>query len=1049
MLGLFARLLLQLRFASRATAFAVALLSLSVAAGCGRSGFEDSVSGSTDLDTGVADVPPGDVPPDSFTDVPIPPDGTALDRVVVEPTAVAIAVGLSTPLQAFAVYTDGSKADVTGIAVWSSEAPSVASVVGGVVNGITGGTAVIRASFSGKTGTASVTVKAITLTELRIDPPTASIPVGGTATFTATGVFSDGSSSDVTSSATWTTDAPGIATVTAGVAIGVGAGGTGVTATLAGKSATAKLTVIAGKTVKSVEISPTSPILGLGVSQDMQATALFTDGSTADVTTTASWVMADPSIASLVVGTTKVTIKGAKAGTTTLSATFSGVTGNTSVKVTAASLTGVAVSPSTATTGIGGTIVLTATANYSDGSSVDVTASALWSTGDSTIATVASGVVKGVAVGTAKITATFSTASGSASITVSPLKLLSIAITPADSSAPLGSKPALKATGTYEGGVVRDITSDVVWSTDDATIATVSNATGTKGTVSPLALGKTTVRAKLDGIEGSTTVTVTSASLTSIAITPNPVSIVAGLKQFMKATATYSDGSTVDVTTTCTWSTASGAVATVSNATGAQGLLAAVAAGTTTVSCVQSGVTGSATVTVTGATLDSVVVAPINPTCRVGDILFFNATAISSAGTSTNVTGFSTWSSSDTSVVSATGGPGPVSRFRCNKKGVATISATYLGKTGTTKVTVTDAVVTSIVVDPAALSLAVGSTQQYQATAIYSDGTSVNVTGAATWVSTSPTVAAIGDAGFNKGRLQTLAAGTTNIRATYSGITGSTTLTVTSAVITAIQISPPAPSGPTGITFQFQATAVYSDGTSRNVTGLATWVSSAPTIVSVGDAGPVKGQAKTLTAGVATVSAIYGGLTGKATVTVTTAKLTAVQVTPFKPTLPVGYGVRLTATAVWDDGFTLNVTGQSTWTTSNAAVAVVADGFGSKGRVTPIAAGTAKISAQYVGVVGTADVTVSSATLSSIAISPSAPTVAVSGNQQLIATGTFSDGTTLDITEYVGWASSDTSKADVSNATDTKGIAYGFSAGTVTVTATKGTVVGKDTLTIK
>jgi trimeric autotransporter adhesin len=75
--------------------------------------------------------------------------------------------------------------------------------------------------------------------------------------------------------------------------------------------------------------------------------------------------------------------------------------------------------------------------------------------------------------------------------------------------------------------------------------------------------------------------------------------------------------------------------------------------------------------------------------------------------------------------------------------------------------------------------------------------------------------------------------------------------------------------------------------------------------------------------------------------------------------------------------------------------------------------------------------------------------VAVGGSQQLTATGTFSDGTTLDITVYVGWSSSDASVADVSNAAGTKGLAYGFKAGSVTVTATRGIVKGTAALGVK
>jgi len=1035
MFGLFVRLWTRLSSIGRLPlTLVVAVAMIAFGAGCGRSDFEDDPTAITD--SGRVDA-----------DADVLPDGVVLERVVVEPNAVTLPVGIGTKLQAFAVYSDGRTEDVTAFATWSSDAPGRASVSAGTVVGVSPGSARISATYSGRTGVASVFVNTLAIVDLRVDPPTADLPVGGTAKFTATAIFSDGSSADVTSTAAWSVFDPTVLKVTTGVVTALKPGDSTVQAVLDARSANARVNVVGGKVVTSVEISPTDPLLGIGGEQPLVATAIYSDGSKADVTTTATWAVGDGAVGKLAITPTKVSVFGVGAGSTSLTATFSGVTGKTTLKVTSATLTGVTVSPSAATIFVGASVGLTATANYSDGTAVDVTATALWSTSDGALATVAGGLVKGLGAGTATITASYSTAKGTAAITVSPAKLLAITISPVDSSAPLGSKPTLKATGTYEGGVVKDVTNDVAWSTDDGAIATVSNATGSKGQVSPLAVGKTTVRAKLDGVEGSTSITVTKATLSGITITPNPVAATAGTKQFLKATASYSDGSTIDVTTTCTWATGSAAIATVSNATGAQGLLSAVAVGSTTVTCQQSGVTGTATVNVTGATLDQVVVAPINPTCRVGETIAFNATAISTAGTSTNVTGAATWKSSNTTVLSTT--PGPANRFRCAAKGTSTVSATYLGKTGTTTVTVSDAVVVSITVDPAALTLGVGAFQQYQATAIFSDGTSINVTGAATWVSSAPAVAAIGDAGANKGRLQTLSAGSTTIKATYAGISGSTPLTVSSAVITAIQLTPAAGSVPAGVSFGFQATAIYSDGSSKPVTGLATWVSSNSSVLAVSNAGATKGNATSIAAGTATVSATYGGFTGKATIVVTKAKLVTVQITPFKPSLPVGYGVRMVATGVWDDGFTLNVTGQATWTTSNGSIAAVSDAIGNKGRVTPIAAGTATISAQYAGVVGTNVVTVTSATLVSIAVGPTAPTVAVGGSQQLVATGTFSDGSTLDIADYVGWSSSNTALADVSNAADTKGVAYGFAVGTVTVTATRGAVTGTATLTVK
>jgi uncharacterized protein YjdB len=904
----------------------------------------------------------------------------------------------------------------------------------------------VRASLDGKFGEADVIVKGGTITSVVIDPPFADMIVGGSASFTATALYSDGSSTDVTASATWSLDDPKIGSVFAGNVTAASPGATILRATFSGLSGLAKISVTGGKTLASVEISPFSPTVSVGVSVKLVATAIYTDGSKSDVTGSATWAVTDATIAKIAPGAGVEIATGAAPGSTIISATFGGITGTTPITVSGGTLTGITLSPSAATIAPGGTVTITATANYSDGSKIDVTGTAAWSSSDAGGATVGAGKVTGVAAGTATVTASFGGKSGTATITVSPAKIVSIVVSPNPATAPLGSKVPLKATATYSDGTTRDVTADVTWSTDAPTVATVSNSAADKGTVTPVKVGSTTAHAKLDGIDGTATINVTAAAVTSITISPNPLSMVVSTKQLTKATATYSDGTTVDVTATCTWATADPKVASVSNGAGSQGQVTAVGAGTTNLTCTLSGVTGTATVTVSGSTLSSVTVSPINPTCKVGATLQFQAFAISTAGTSTNVTFAATWSSSATSIVQPLGPPG---RFRCLAKGTATVTATYSGKSGSSVVTVSDAVAVSLEIDPVDASIAVGTVQQYQAIAHFSDGTTTNVTNATTWSSSDPSVAGITTGGGGgRGRATGLKAGTTTIKGTWTGLTGSTTLTVTNAVVTSISITPSTLSVPAGVTFQYQATAIYSDGTSKDVTGLASWSSSNATVIGVSNALGSRGQAKTLASGSATVSAVYTGVTGTANVTVTTAKLKTVQVTPFKPTLPIGYGIRLTATAIYDDGTTFNVTGQATWASSNGGVATVSNALGSRGRVTPVAAGTASISATYNGVTGSTDVTVTSATLTSIAISPDPASIAAGGNQQLTATGTFSDGSKLDVTEFVAWSSSNTAVADVSNAADSKGVAYGFKAGMVTVTAQKGTVTDTSTVNV-
>ena len=77
-----------------------------------------------------------------------------------------------------------------------------------------------------------------------------------------------------------------------------------------------------------------------------------------------------------------------------------------------------------------------------------------------------------------------------------------------------------------------------------------------------------------------------NASITSIAVTPASPSIAAGVTQQFSAMATYSNGTTADVTSSATWTSSTASVASISSG----GMATAVAAGSSTITASLSGV---------------------------------------------------------------------------------------------------------------------------------------------------------------------------------------------------------------------------------------------------------------------------------------------------------------------------------------------------------------------------------------------------------------------------------------------------------------------------
>jgi trimeric autotransporter adhesin len=83
--------------------------------------------------------------------------------------------------------------------------------------------------------------------------------------------------------------------------------------------------------------------------------------------------------------------------------------------------------------------------------------------------------------------------------------------------------------------------------------------------------------------------------------------------------------------------------------------------------------------------------------------------------------------------------------------------------------------------------------------------------------------------------------------------------------------------------------------------------------------------------------------------------------------------------------------------------------------------------------------------LSSLTVSPVTASIQQGTTQQMTATGTFSDGTTENITTKVSWSTSDNTVASVG----TTGMVTGVSTGSATITATSGNISGSTTLAVR
>src|SRR5262249_50395563 len=108
-------------------------------------------------------------------------------------------------------------------------------------------------------------------------------------------------------------------------------------------------------------------------------------------------------------------------------------------------------------------------------------------------------------VGSATISATLSGVTGQTGLTVTPAVLLSITVTPANSTIQILGTVQFTATGHYTDGSTANLTTSVTWASTNSTTATISNSAGTQGRASGIGLGTTTISATASGgIVGTT-----------------------------------------------------------------------------------------------------------------------------------------------------------------------------------------------------------------------------------------------------------------------------------------------------------------------------------------------------------------------------------------------------------------------------------------------------------------------------------------------------------------------------------------------------------------
>jgi hypothetical protein len=698
----------------------------------------------------------------------------------------------------------------------------------------------------------------------------------------------------------------------------------------------------------------------------------------------------------------------------------------------------------------------TALGVYADGTSVDLTDKVAWSSATAAVSSVNNqGMAIALQPGSSVITASFAGKSATSLFTVTSAVLTSISISPADTSMADGLTTQFIATGVYSDGSTENISSAVNWLSSDPTIAVIaSGQAASNGLATAVAPGSTQISASLGNLSTSTALTVTNAALMSIQLSPVDATLYVGVSQQYMATGIYSDGSSQDISALVNWTSSAAAIATINSSSGAQhGVVTAQTAGTTQISATSGAISAASTLTVSDVSLSSIVVTPLNSMVTVGLSRQFIATANYADGRSFDVSRSVVWASGDTLIATMNANGALNSGLATGQSvGSAQISATFAAVSGSAMLNVSNATLTSILVTPVNSSLIVGLNRQYMATGIYSDGTSENLTSLVTWASSDNAIA-LPNASMQStsGLVTGVATGTVQISASLAAVSAQATLTVTTGTLSSISVTPVISSVAVAQSRQFTATGIYSDGSTQNISHAVVWASSDTLVATMNANGGLNsGLATGQAAGVAQITATSGAISGSAALTVTTASLSSISVTPLNPVIVNGLTRQFSATGLYSDGSTADLTTVANWTSDTVVVASMnASQTPASGVATGLSAGTSLIRAGFAGVEGSTTLTVTAATLVSVEVSPGNASLAPNETEQFTATGTYTDGSTIDLTSIVIWTSANTAVA-VMNASGQpdSGLASAVAAGSSTITATSGVLQDSAVLTV-
>ncbi|SFA97369.1 Ig-like domain (group 2) [Cohnella sp. OV330] len=472
--------------------------------------------------------------------------------------------------------------NVTAKATWKSSNEAIATVdEAGKVTPVAAGTATITASYLGVSATAIVAVRT-PFEAIVFTPSTAQHLALSGAQLKITAKTVNGSviDPDLVGAQWESTNLNVISVSGSGATATVTPRGKGTaTIKLTYKSAVKELSVTVYPTVSEIEIAKDKLEVYVDDTGDLpQVTGKALDETKADVSKLAKWTSSDSTVLSIDEDGKWTALKAGKATLTATVTSGSAFTDTLEVTVSKKVLTLLPEQDNISLI-IGQTVSLPkVTAVYEDGDEADISADVAWKSA-STSVLVKDASLKGLLAVKTTLTGTYLNKTVKVTATVEE-EYVSYAIEPSALSLTLNKTQSVKVTGKTKSGKLINLSSRMVWTSEDETIATVKGSSAKS-----LAEGTTKLTAKYQGKTLSVPVTV-KAKLTKLTVSDPSLDLAVGATDAVKVTAIYENGRTLDVTAFSAWTASSTKVAKVTG-----GVVTAVGKGSVTVKAAYGGKT--------------------------------------------------------------------------------------------------------------------------------------------------------------------------------------------------------------------------------------------------------------------------------------------------------------------------------------------------------------------------------------------------------------------------------------------------------------------------